>query len=71
MNKLRKCKGKCNIYENGKWHSMEFELGYFHEWGVNYKEFCDSGPEIIPLRLLNCLTEELLCLWQMILFSWI
>lgn len=31
MDKLRKCKGKCNIYENGKWHSHEFELGYFHQ----------------------------------------
>ncbi len=44
MNKLRRCKGKYNIYENGKWNSMEFELGYFHEWGMNYEEFCDSGP---------------------------
>lgn len=41
MNKLRKCKGKLNIYENG-WHDMEFELGYFHEWGMNYEEF-ESG----------------------------
>lgn len=43
MEKLRRCKGKCNIYENGKWHSMEFELGYFHEWGMNYEEFGDVG----------------------------
>lgn len=43
MDKLRKCKGKYNIYENGKWHSHEFELGYFHQWGTNYEEF-ESGP---------------------------
>jgi len=44
MEKLRRCKGKCNIYENGKRSSLEFDLGYFHEWGVNYEEFVDSGP---------------------------
>lgn len=44
MEKLRRCKGKCKICENGKWSILEFELGYFHEWGVNYEEFVDSGP---------------------------
>lgn len=44
MEELRRCKGKCNIYENGKWHSLEFGLGYFHEWGMNYEEFVGSGP---------------------------
>ncbi len=42
MENLRRCKGKCNIYENGKWSSLEFDLGYFHEWGMNYEEF-ESG----------------------------
>lgn len=32
---LRRCKGK---YGN-----EEFEMGYFHCWGVNYEEFCDVG----------------------------
>lgn len=39
---MRKCKGKANIYENGKWNKLEFSLGYFHSWGVNYEEF-ESG----------------------------
>lgn len=42
MENLRRCKGKCNIYENGKWSSLEFDLDYFHEWGMNYEEF-ESG----------------------------
>lgn len=43
MNKLRRCKGKAYICENGRWHNMEFKLGFFHEWGVNYEEFNDIG----------------------------
>lgn len=34
MEKLRRCKSKCN--------NLEFDLGYFHEWGMNYEEF-ESG----------------------------
>lgn len=40
---LRKCKGKAGMYVDGKWSREEFELGYFHQWGVNYEEF-ESGP---------------------------
>lgn len=33
---MRKCKGK--YWESGMgW--VEFELGYFHQWGCNYEEF--------------------------------
>ena len=41
--KLRRCKGKTNVYQDGKWHTEEFELGYFHQWGINYEEF-ENGP---------------------------
>lgn len=40
---MRRCKGKVIVYENGKWGTMEFELGYFHQWGVSYEEF-ETGP---------------------------
>lgn len=40
---MRKCKGKYTEFENGKWVRKEFELGYFHCWGVNYEEFPDIG----------------------------
>lgn len=43
IKKLRRCKGKYHIYENGKWNSLEFGLGYFHGWGMNYEEFKDVG----------------------------
>lgn len=43
MEGLRKCRGRYNIYENGKWVSHEFGLGYFHAWGMNYEEF-ETGP---------------------------
>lgn len=32
---MRKCKG-C-YYENGEF--VDFELGYFHQWGCDYEEF--------------------------------
>lgn len=35
---MRKCKGK--YYDSGK--IIDFELGYFHQWGCNYEEF-ESG----------------------------
>lgn len=36
---MRKCKGK--YYKNGI--MVDFELGYFHQWGVEYEEFTDVG----------------------------
>lgn len=60
MDKLRKCKGKCNIYENGKWHSHEFELGYFHQWAQIMRNL-KVAQGIIQLRLLNCRMEGLSC----------
>ena len=35
---MRKCKGK--YYNSGKF--IDFELGYFHQWGCDYEEF-ESG----------------------------
>lgn len=32
---MRKCKGR--YYDSGLF--VEFELGYFHQWGCNYEEF--------------------------------
>lgn len=43
MDKLRRCKGKTSVYENGKWHEETFELGYFHGFGSNYEDFGDNG----------------------------
>lgn len=43
MEGLRKCKGKYNIYADGRWQTREFELGYFHQWSVSYEEF-ETGP---------------------------
>lgn len=43
MDKLRKCKGRVDVYEDGRWLNVEFGLGYFHQWGTNYTEF-NSGP---------------------------
>lgn len=40
---MRKCKGSTFVYSDGKWNRENFELGYFHQWGVNYEEF-ESGP---------------------------
>lgn len=34
---MRQCKGAVNKYVNGIWGREEFELGYFHQWGVNYE----------------------------------
>ena len=42
MNGLRKCKGSAHMYVNGKWEHQDFELGYFHQWGVNYEELRDG-----------------------------
>ena len=39
---MRKCKGKLLVCKNGKYEEEKFELGFFHEWGVNYEEF-ESG----------------------------
>lgn len=33
---MRKCKGK---YWESKKGWIEFELGYFHQWGCDYEEF--------------------------------
>lgn len=54
MENLRRCKGKCNIYENGKWSSLEFDLGYFHEWGMNYEEF-ESGAGNYSVAIVELL----------------
>lgn len=43
MNGLRKCKGRVNVCINGRWQMQEFELGYFHQWGMNFEEF-ENGP---------------------------
>lgn len=40
---MRKCRGKYNKYVNGIHETIEFELGYFHQFGCNYEEF-DNGP---------------------------
>lgn len=40
---MRRCKGHYGVCENGKWEEREFEIGYFHQWGVDYEEF-ESGP---------------------------
>lgn len=39
MENLRRCKGR--YYFRSYWY--EFDLGYFHEWGMNYEEFGDIG----------------------------
>ncbi len=36
---LRKCKGKYSFWDNGKWATKEFDLGYFHKWGCSFEEF--------------------------------
>lgn len=36
---MRKCKGK--YYKDGIF--IDFELGYFLQFGVNYEEFADVG----------------------------
>lgn len=36
---MRKCKGK--YYKNGSF--VDFELAYFHQWGIDYEEFADVG----------------------------
>lgn len=43
MEGLRRCTGKLHVYEDGRWKDKEFELGYFHGWGMNYEEF-ETGP---------------------------
>lgn len=43
MEKLRRCKGKANVYVNGKWETLEFPLGYFHNFSMAYEEF-ENGP---------------------------
>ena len=40
---MRKCSGKYMKCINGKWEPASFDLGYFHQWGVNFEEF-ESGP---------------------------
>lgn len=40
---MRRCKGRVYVCENGKWNWLEFSLGYFHQWGINYEEF-ETGP---------------------------
>lgn len=40
---LRKCKGTFMVYKEGWWQPEVFDVGYFHQWGVNYEEF-ESGP---------------------------
>lgn len=40
---LRKCKGKYVFWDNGKWITEEFDLGYFHKWGCNFEEFETSA----------------------------
>ena len=42
MDGLRKCKGSARMYVDGKWERQDFELGYFHQWGVNYEELMDG-----------------------------
>lgn len=36
---MRKCRGKLSIFKNGQLENEQFELGFFHEWGTNYREF--------------------------------
>lgn len=43
MRNMRKCKGKYTDFIKGKWINKEFELGYFHGWGMNCEEFGDIG----------------------------
>lgn len=38
---MRKCRGKVIVGKNGEWHEEEFELGFFHQWGIDY-EFLGS-----------------------------
>lgn len=40
---MRRCKGKVNFFNGTRWETKEFELGYFHQFGVAYEEF-DAGP---------------------------
>ena len=35
---MRKCKGTGFVKNEGKWEPIEFELGYFHQWGQNFEE---------------------------------
>ena len=35
---MRKCKGNAFVKNDGKWEPIEFELGYFHQWGQNFEE---------------------------------
>lgn len=36
---MRNCKGR--YYKDGNF--IDFELGYFHQWGINYEEFGEFG----------------------------
>ena len=52
-NNFRRCKGKLNIYVDGQWKTQYFDLGYFHEWGMNYEEFESEIRFAIPLALAD------------------
>lgn len=40
---MRKVRGSYRRYVGGKFHDFEFELGYFHQWGVEGTEFEQGG----------------------------
>ena len=45
---MRRCKAE--MWEKGKTIPVE---GLFHQWGMNYKEFCDAGPGNYSVALIE------------------
>ena len=51
---MRKCEGSYMRLnpETKKWEEKEFELGYFHCFGVSYEEF-ENGPGVYSTAIVE------------------
>lgn len=52
LKSLRKCKGRADVREDGKLKDLEFELGYFHEWGIDCVA-TEYGPAHFPVAIVE------------------